>query len=185
MRFGIRESLFLLVLLAMPVAAYFFVFEPRNSQIAEARDDIAAKQARLAQLDTATAGFSNLGNQIDELTRAVALFQEKLPAGRETYVIVNTVAELAASNRLTVRQVRPDRIVPAAEYAELPIRMTIVGGWSGFYQFLQELERLPRITQVPRMELTRLTGDQEGLMEADVVLSIFFEGEAAAQPDPS
>ena len=33
MRFGIRELIFVLVLLAMPVAAYFFVFEPRNVQI--------------------------------------------------------------------------------------------------------------------------------------------------------
>ena len=37
MQFGPREAVFILLLLAMPVAAYFFVFQPRATQVAEAR----------------------------------------------------------------------------------------------------------------------------------------------------
>ena len=30
MRFGVRETIFMIVLLMVPVASYFYVFQPRN-----------------------------------------------------------------------------------------------------------------------------------------------------------
>ena len=54
MRFGFRELVFILLLLAMPVASFFFVFKPRNEQIREARTEIRDKQEKLRQLTAAT-----------------------------------------------------------------------------------------------------------------------------------
>ena len=36
MRFGIRELIFLVVLLAVPVASWWYVFNPRNAEIQQA-----------------------------------------------------------------------------------------------------------------------------------------------------
>jgi type IV pilus assembly protein PilO len=56
--------------------------------------------------------------------------------------------------------------------------MEIYGDFDGFYSFLLQLERLPRITRVPKMTLKRTNGErkQQGRMKAEVTLSIFFEG---------
>ena len=35
---GLREFAFFGVLLAIPIASYFFVFDPRNAEIRDARD---------------------------------------------------------------------------------------------------------------------------------------------------
>ena len=40
MRFGFRELIFLVVLLAVPVASWWYVFKPRNTEIAQARMEI-------------------------------------------------------------------------------------------------------------------------------------------------
>ena len=174
MRFGMREFIFVLLLLAMPVAAYFFVFEPRNVQIAEARGEIQQKQLKLAQLEAATRDIADLGQEIDKLSEAVSLFEQKLPAEREVEVILKQVWELAAKHDLKPKSVRTDKPIKNAQYAEMPIKMTILGNFDGFYSFLLELEKMRRVTRTPEMKLKKIP-NQEGQMQADVVLSIFFD----------
>jgi Tfp pilus assembly protein PilO len=52
--------------------------------------------------------------------------------------------------------------------------MSLSGDFNGFYAFLQQLEKMPRITRVTNMALTKIT-DRDGAMQARITLSIFFE----------
>jgi type IV pilus assembly protein PilO len=174
MRFGFRELVFILLLLAVPAAAYFFVFSPRNVQIAQMRDEIRIKRAKLEQLSQATASMKDLGAEIDRLTQAVKVFEQKLPAQREVEVLLNQATELAGKQRLGVKSLRTDKAVAAAQYSEQPIKMVIVGDFDGFYSFLLDLERLKRITRMNQMQLKRIQND-EGQMQAEITLSIFFD----------
>lgn len=182
MKFGTREIVFVLLLLAMPVAAYVFVFRPRNVQIAEARVEIQQKQAKLEQLNRATRNILDLGEEIDKLSETIELFEQKLPAQREVEVILKQVWEMAAKHRLTPKSVRTDKPVVSAGYAEQPIVMVINGNFDGFYSFLLDLEKLRRITQMPQMKLEKMKNDQEGQMEAMVVLSIYFDPQGQKDP---
>ena len=178
MRIGLRELIFIILLLAMPVAAYFFVFRPRNTQITEVKEEIAMKQEKLDQLNAATKNIDNLGSEIDRLAETIALFEEKLPAQREVEVILKQVWELAAKHNLVPKSVRTDKPVMAANYAEQPIRMNIKGDFDGFYSFLLDLEKLNRITQMKKMKLEKISNAGEGQMEARVVLSVYFVPQA-------
>ena len=175
MHLGLREMIFFALLLAFPLGAYFSVFRPHNERIAEARQEIQYKQARLSDLEAATENITSLGEEIDRLAEAIDLFEQRLPAQREVEVILRQVWELASQHGLTPESVRTDRIVPAAEHAELPIRMVIVGDFDGFYSFLLDVEKLPRITRLPKMELRSETNKGDGAMRADIILSIFFD----------
>lgn len=187
MRFGLRELVFLIVLLAMPGAAYFFVFQPKNQLQQDARTEIVAKKAKLNALDKATAQFINLDEEIVRLKGAIELIEQKLPGDQETYVVVNRVADIARSHKLQVETIKPDKVVAAGPYAqELPIRMEIKGHFEGFYRFMLEVEKMPRITQVPLMTLERSDKkeDLEGTMMATLTLSIFFESDDPEQNQP-
>ncbi len=183
MRFGFREAMFVLLLLGMPAAAYFFVFEPRNEQIAEARDEVRQKQAKLQKLERTTKSIDDLGNEIDELKQAISFVEQQLPAQREVDVILREVWELADKHKLRPESVRPDKVIPQTHYTELPIKLVIVGDFDGFYEFLLAVEALPRITRMPVVKLKKLQGADvaDGQMRADIVLSIFFEGASATR----
>lgn len=174
MRFGMRELIFILALLAMPVAAYIFVFEPRNAQIADARREILVKEEKLAQLESATRSMSDLGQEIDKLSEAITVFEEKLPAQREVEEIVKQVWELAVKHGLNPKSIRTDKPIISPGYAEQPIPIIITGDFDGFYSFLLDLEKLQRITRMPDMKIEKLR-DSEGQMQASIVLSVFFE----------
>ncbi len=182
MKFGFREILFILLLLAVPVGAYLFVFEPRNRQIDEVREEIKRKQAKLEELESATRKIPDLGEEIDRLTDAIEIIEQKLPDERKVDEVLKQVWEMAARQRLTPRSVRTDKPLPGNQYSELPIQMEIVGDFDGFYSFLLELEKLPRITQLPKMKLTKFAEKDavQGQMRAEVVLSVFFETDDSA-----
>ncbi|MDH3583616.1 MAG: type 4a pilus biogenesis protein PilO [Phycisphaerae bacterium] len=175
MRFGIRELLFLFVLLSMPVAAWWMVFKPSNEQIEEANREIRLKQQKLQQLETATMHIEDLGNEIDKLSQAVELFEAKLPAEREVEVILKEVWELAARHGLKPKSVRSEKPIKTQRYSELPLKMTINGDFDGYYKFLIDLERLSRITRISELKLVKDRKGKDGDAEAQFVLSIFFE----------
>lgn len=174
MRFGLRQIIFFVLLLAVPVGAFFFVFKPRNEQIGDARREIQVKQAKLSQLEKATRDIDDLGLEIDQLTQAIEIFEQKLPAEREVEVVLKQVWELAARHGLTPKSIRTDKPVIGADYAELPLKMVIVGDFDGYYRFLFDLTKLKRITRMPKMNLKKL-GNEEGQMQADILMSIFYE----------
>lgn len=179
MRFGFRELVFILLLLGVPAAAYFFVFEPRQAQISELREQIGQKQAKLSELEAVTKRMPDLGKEIDRLTEAIELIEQKLPEERNVDQVLRQVWELAAAQNLTPKSIRTDKPLRNMSYSELPIQMEIVGNFDGFYSFLLELEKLPRIMQVPQMKLEKLKDKdaEEGQMRAKVILSVFFEAD--------
>jgi type IV pilus assembly protein PilO len=182
MRFGIREIIFVLLLLAMPVLAYFIRFEKQNKTIERINDDMKRKLAKLEELEQVTRRVPDLGKEIDSLTEAIEMIEQKLPDERKVDEVLKQVWEMAARQRLTPKSVRTDKPLPNNQFSELPIQMEIVGDFDGFYSFLLELEKMPRITQLPKMKLTKLQEKdrEQGQMRAEVVLSVFFETDDSA-----
>ncbi len=183
MRFGLREAIFVVLLLGMIGAFYFLQVQTQTQDIAEARAEVVRKQQKLQELERATKSIEDLGSEIDELKAAIETVEQQLPAQREVDVILREVWELAAKHRLRPESVRPDKVQPHPHYTELPIKLVIVGDFDGFYEFLLAVEDLPRITRMPDMKLKKLRGVnvEEGQMKADIILSIFFEGQSAVQ----
>ena len=66
---------------------------------------------------------------------------------------------------------------PFAAYSEQPIEMTLEGDFDSFYQFLLELEKMPRITKIKVMQLEK-SPDKEGMTKADMELSIYFDNKS-------
>ena len=180
MRLGTRELIFLLLLLAVPIAAWFFVFQPRNAAVAQAREEIQHRQDKLVKLEAYTANIADLGEEIDKLVGAMELFEQKLPQQREVEVVLRKVWELAARNGLKPKSVRTDKPELDNGVLRQPLRMVIVGDFDGFYRFLQELERLNRITRLPALKLTKVNND-EGQVSAEMTLNVFFEPKTADQ----
>lgn len=188
MKFGIRELIFFAVLLAVPIASYFYVFRPRNDEIQQAVQEIEIKQARLDQLAQVVAKIDDMGSAIDAGRQAIEVIEAKLPNEQDVEGILEQVWQIAKRNQLNVRSVKSERPVPAATYMELPLRVTMEGPFEGFYQFLLELENLPRITRVHQMELKRATDGSRsaenlppGSTAANFTLSIYFESRSNSQ----
>lgn len=180
MKLGFREVLFVVAMMGLLAASYFLVFTRKNSERLDLVADTAQKQRELGQLQQATAGIEDLSRKIDELQKAIEFFESKLPQEREIADILDQVTKLADSNALQARSFKTLKTERNASYSEQPIQLSLSGDFNGFYQFLLQLEKLPRITRVTTMNLQKIAGN-DGDMEAQITLSIFFEPETGAR----
>ncbi len=180
MRFGIRELIFVLLLLAIPCTYYFMVVQPRTEKHESARAEVVKVESKIKSVSKATAAIEDVEAEIQKLQGAIAHFKSMLPSDREVETLLRGVWDLAGEHGLTARSVRPDKIVPAAQYAELPIKMEISGDFDGFYNFMKDIEKLPRITRMPRIKIVKQDREAGGVVKADLTLSIFFEGNKVA-----
>lgn len=176
MRFGIRELLFVLLLLAMPLSSFWFVFRPQNEKIAQAKKEIAHKEAMLERLADATARTDDLERMNAEYASEISMVESRLPSNKDVDKILEMVADIARKSRLRLKKVKTDKPVAAARFMEQPLSMIIEGDFDDFYRFLLQVEQLDRITRMLDLKLTRLD-DADGSMRAEFTLSIYFEPE--------
>jgi len=174
MKFGIREIIFVVVMLGLLGSTNYFVFSKSNKKKADLLADIRQKQQALSNLQQATAGIEDLNNKIDELQKAITFFESKLPQEKEVDKILKEVWQMAEANQLTTKTIKTLKSQRGPSYSEQPIQMSLSGDFNGFYSFLLQLEKLQRITRVTDMNLQKIN-DHDGEMQAQMTLSIFFE----------
>jgi len=173
MRFGVREFVFMIVVLAVPIASFWFVFKPRNADIEQARKEIEGKRTTLDKLAESSRQIHDLGLAIQEGREAIDIIEAKLPAEQAVDEVLRQASDLALQHNLHVKSVTPDKKVPASQYMELPIQWELTGDFDGFYEFLLDLEQMPRLTQIRKMNIKR-SDQQNGSMSATFTLSVYF-----------
>jgi type IV pilus assembly protein PilO len=184
MKFGIREIIFIVVMLGLLGCSYFLVLTKAQEKVQSQERKIEEKQKALADLERATAGVADIDRKVAELQEAIKFFEKKLPQEREMDLILKEVWQMAEQNKLTTKTIRTMKSQRGAAYSEQPIEMNLSGDFNGFYEFMLQLERLPRLTRVQTMTLDKISG-LEGAMEAKVTMSIFFEPETGANSTAS
>lgn len=175
MKLGIREYLFILVLLSVPVASLFLVFKPRNEEIRQAKAEISAKSNKLDQLLIVSEQIKDLSTAISEGREAIQIIEAKLPNEENVDDVLAQVSQLARRHNLNVVAVTPDRKVPAAHYMELPIKVELAGDFDGFYNFLLDIEQMSRLTRMMDLTMNRSSDGGNGEMKATFMLSVYFE----------
>jgi type IV pilus assembly protein PilO len=174
MRFGPRTLLFLVLLLAMPIAAYQFMFKPLNKEKDEAIRETARKEQKLQDLAGAMARTKDLPAEIESLKKAIALLESRLPEQKEMDRVLQEISEKAKTNKLTVKSVRNQKSVQGPSYSEQPIKMVIEGAFPGFYKFVSDVEALPRLTKINEMKIQANEKDN-GAITAELTMTIYFE----------
>jgi len=183
MKIGIREIVFVVLLAAIPIGAWWFVFRPANARDAEMLKQIKVKQQKLRELNRATATIGDLKVEINSLKEAIDFFRTKLPTEKEMDQVLKGVWKLAEANKLitkSIRTLKPTQKVvlladPAGPYAEQPISIELEGPFEGFYGFLLALETQPRIMRIQQMNVKKMIKKGEGYIHAKCIASVFFE----------
>lgn len=175
MKFGLRQLIFFTVLVAVPVSSYFLVFRPQNAEISRAKAEIEHKRAMLQKLREATAKAPDLERANAEIAESIRAIEARLPSDKEVDDILRQVASLADKNGLQVPVFKKgDKPLPAGLALEQPLEVEFTGDFDGFYNFLLDLEQLPRITRLPDLGIER-NDKVDGDMRASMTLSIYYQ----------
>src|SRR5688572_16439186 len=106
MKFGIREIIFVVVMLGLLGSTNYFVFTKANKKKQDLLADIRGKQTALSNLQAATAGIEDLNRKIEELQQAITFFESKLPQEKEVDKILKEVWQMAEANSLQTKTIK-------------------------------------------------------------------------------
>ena len=178
---GIRQFIFLVVLLAVPLASYFYVFKPQNDEITKARTEMELKQTMLTKLESATSQAASLEQANAQIRDSIAAIESRLPNSKEIDTVLREVAVIAGKSGLKVPSFKKnEKNVAAGGLArEQPLDVEILGDFDGFYKFLLELEKIPRITKLQDIKLTR-TDENDGSMKAMMTVTVYYQDDATS-----
>lgn len=181
-----RQILYVCVLLAVPLSAWYFVFIPRNADIDRTTRAIAEREDQLQLISTAISQMGDVRQAVLDGEAAIERVEAKLPSRQDVESILEQVWQVARRNDLTVKSVKTMPPVSSTVYRELPLRVDLEGSFEGYYRFLLELENLPRITRIFNMRIRRpgrssMSEDRNaGDIHAEFELSIYFSDEASS-----
>ena len=179
MRFGIRELIFVSLMIALLISTWVFVFRKASTRRQQKLAEIEAWDGQLNNLRRASSGIDDMGRKITELQKAIDFFASKLPAAKEMDKVLTEVSQMADANSLQSKTVKSLKTERGRSYSEQSIQMNLTGDFNGFYSFLLQLEKLPRITRLTNMKLEKIS-DRDGEMSAQLTMSIFFEPDTGA-----
>jgi type IV pilus assembly protein PilO len=169
--------IFVVLMVGLLGTTYVCIFQKANARREARLAEIRDMDAKLVSLRSATSGIADMGHKIEELQKAIEFFEKKLPQEKEIDKILKEVWQIAEANSLQTKTVKTLKSERSATYSEQPVMVTLCGDFNGFYSFMLQLEKLPRITRVTQMKLTKIN-DHDGEMQAQMTLSIFFEPDA-------
>src|SRR5437588_696611 len=181
MKFSLRGVLFVLVMFGVMAGFYFLSFAKANEKRTELQHDIEVRQRAMSDLERSTAGIDDVNHKIAELQQAIQFFESKLPQEKEMDTILKEVWQIAEANSLQTKTIKTGKQSRSANYSEQAIELNLTGDFNGFYTFLQQLEKLPRLTRVMQMSLTKIS-ERDGEMNAQLSLSIYFEPNTNSVP---
>jgi Tfp pilus assembly protein PilO len=175
MRFGFREMIFTSLLLGLVAGTYATIVQPharaRQQQLAEIR----SMDAGISALGNSTASLAPLAGRVEEEEARAALFQARLPSQSDTHKGVDQVLQMAAANSLQAAEALPLKPTERDGLRAQPVNFHFTGNFNGFYSFLLQLESMPRVARISRLDL-KGADDRDGQIQADMTLTMYFDG---------
>ncbi|MDD5063469.1 MAG: type 4a pilus biogenesis protein PilO [Phycisphaerae bacterium] len=171
---GLRKAVFFVLLVGVAYAAYQYMIKPANRHLTEQKARLATKLANLSEFEKATAAAEDLSHQLEQLQEAVEFFESKLPPTIEIDKVLGDITVIGEKQGVKCRTIRRLEKKDNSGYVEQLLEMKLEGDFDSFYSFLLELEKLPRIMKVRKLELVKQE-KSEGQIAVDFVVSIFFQ----------
>ena len=171
---GFRKAVFFVLLLGVALAGYQYMIKPANKHLFEAKERVLDKLDKLDEFEKATAAAEGLTKQLEQLQEASTFFESKLRPTSEIDKVLRDVTVIAQKQGMRSKTFQTLKKKDNSGYIEQPLKMGLVGNFNSFYSFLLELEKLPRIMKIRELTLDK-EAKNEGQIEADFIVSIFFQ----------
>jgi type IV pilus assembly protein PilO len=158
-----------------------FAWRPTAARIQALRGEYEKKSSDLARARQAVADLPRFQAEFEALHERYELAAELLPADRELPGLLRKITLAGQQAGVTFQQVRPEPPVGKDHYTELPVHITVRGGYHQIGQFLAQLANLERIVNVGTINISSFSApDEDASCEAAFTASAYMMNPAAA-----
>lgn len=165
---GVLQAIMVALLcVALAGAGYWFVVKSQVQQLEQVKEEEKTLRIRFESRQRKAAGLEAYKAQLAEMEERFGYMLRQLPGRKEVASLLQDVSQLRVSSGLEEQLFQPEPEQPKDFYAELPIRITLVGDFHQYGDFAQGVAALPRIVTLHDIVLKRPAGGRRGVVVAD------------------
>ncbi len=177
-------KLVLVLLLAILVGAGWYYYDTQEQYAALERVRREEKDLRVSfeEKQAKAANYEKYKQQLAEMQQTFGAMLRQLPNKKEVADLLVDVSQTGLAAGLEFQLFQPQAEVPKDFYAELPIKLRVVGDYHEFGEFVSGLAALPRIVTIHDIDIKPIAGQRAGglVMEATAATYRYLEEGGAA-----
>ncbi|NIN61209.1 MAG: type 4a pilus biogenesis protein PilO [Gammaproteobacteria bacterium] len=159
--FSIKAVAASLVIVAIVGAGYWFDVKAQREELAvaerkevELMESLERKQKKAANLDA-------LKVQLEEIKQSFGDMLKQLPNKTEVAALLVDISQTGLAAGLEFELFKPENEQPAEFYAELPIKISVIGDYHQLGEFISGVASLPRIVTTHDISISRKKTKEE------------------------
>lgn len=157
---------------AILFGSHFLIIKEKNQQL----DGFKTREAMLKKsFETKAYEAANLDRyrqQMQEMSGTLNALVSRLPSSIEMPGLLDDLEDKAIEARLDINAIKPQREVPTDFHIELPLKITVTGGYHEFGAFVSGIAGMPRIVTLHDFSVTR-ENKEGGLLKMDILAKTY------------
>lgn len=147
---GKKQKIVLYVLLgvAILVGYYYLYYSPVKANINALRKEKVALEGKIKEQRIIAKDLPTFKKEVAKLEIQLNKLLEQLPNSSEIPKLLRTVSDVGKASGLEFLKFAPKGESPREFYAEIPVEISVNGGFHDFGMFLDKVSRLSRIVNV-------------------------------------
>lgn len=184
---GVKAVIVLLLAILVGVGWYYYDTQEQYAALERVRREEKDLRASFEEKQAKAANYEKYKAQLAEMQQTFGAMLRQLPNKKEVADLLVDVSQTGLAAGLEFQLFQPQNEVPKDFYAELPIKLRVVGDYHEFGEFVSGLAALPRIVTIHDIDIKPIAGQRAGglVMEATAATYRYLEeGGTAGQGAP-
>ena len=150
----IKVGAFLLIFIAIQVAAYFLLWQDQAEQIEKGRADVAKQKETFLEKKKLAVNLEAYKQQRAEIEQSFGALLKQLPNKSEMDALLIDINQAGLGRGLAFELFKPATTENFTEfYAELPVNIKVTGGYHDLGAFASDVAKMPRIVLLTDLKL--------------------------------
>lgn len=150
-----KVAFVVLVLAGIIVVFYYYVVEPKSTEIATLQDEVGKLDTEIQTLTIKVKHLDELIAANKQLEIELAKKKERLPPEEEAVMLLKQVSDLGIRLGLDIKLWKPGvkSEDPSKLFVRLPVNVEVSGGYHTAALFFDRINSLPRIVTVSNLKM--------------------------------
>ena len=184
-----KQKMFLTVLVCLVVGVgyYYLSYKANSQQIVALEKKLAELESKIKEQEVIAKNLPSFQAEVRRLEEQLGLLLDQLPNSAEIPSLLKNISDLGRESGLDFQKFAPRGEYGKGFYAEIPVSISVVGGYHGFALFADKVSHLPRIVNLSDIVFSNPKRMGDDHVEVNVSCTAttfrFLEQAAAAQKE--
>ncbi len=154
---------------------FYLIYMPKSGRINELKQNYEDLQVKVAKAKAAARDLDKYQKQYQEAQGKFRLVLKLLPDKKEIPSLLDGISKSGRHSGLEFLLFQPEPEISKGFYAEIPVKIEVVGGYHNLALFFDKVARLSRIVNISKVEIKGAKGSKgaEGDLQTSCVATTF------------